>query len=306
MHVSRLARFAAPALVSLPKHRTRGAGLAAAASITGAAFLCSSVVSADEKSAGPLSPAEFRAFTVRNVQALSHNTSRIVLDLPADQSLQLSIASCVVIRAPGVGEEGKDVIRPYTPVTTNRDLGHFDFVIKKYRNGKSSGYVTSLRPGDKLEVKGPFVKIQYSPNWKKHVGMIAGGTGITPMFQVLKEALENPADQAQYTLVFGNTTEGDILLKPELDALAAKHSNFKVHYIVSKPSATWTGLTGHINADIIKKYMPDPTDSESIVFVCGPPPMVKAISGDKKGQDQGELAGALKDLGYQAANVFKF
>jgi cytochrome-b5 reductase len=93
----------------------------------------SSVASANE---APLSPQEFRAFNVRSVESISHNTSKIVLDLPEGQALQLPVASCVVIKAPGVGDEGKDVIKPYTPTTTNRDAGHFDFVIKKYPNGK--------------------------------------------------------------------------------------------------------------------------------------------------------------------------
>jgi predicted ferric reductase len=38
--------------------------------------------------------------------------------------------------------------------------------------------------GDKVEVKGPFPKIAYTANMKKKIGMIAGGTGITPMLQV--------------------------------------------------------------------------------------------------------------------------
>jgi cytochrome-b5 reductase len=164
-----------------------------------------------------------------------------------------------------------------------------------------------LKTGDKLEVKGPFVKIQYSPNWKKNVGMLAGGTGITPMFQIIKEALENPADKTNYTLVFANISEEDILLKHELDQLAAAHSNFKVHYVLEKPPAGWTGSVGYITADTIKQFMPAASDAESIVLVCGPPPMMKAISGDKKSpQDQGELVGILKDLGYNSAGVFKF
>lgn len=255
----------------------------------------------------PLSPAQFRPFTVRNVDKISHNTWRISLQLPHDQSLQLPVASCVVIRAPGIGEEGKDVIRPYTPVTTNRDFGHFDFVIKRYPQGKASVYTTNLQPGDKLEVKGPYMKLEYSPNWKKHVGMLAGGSGITPMFQIIKEALANEEDKTQYTLVYGNVTESDILLKEELDGLAAKHPNFKVHYVLQQAPEGWSGSVGYITADIIKSWIPAPSEENSIVLVCGSPSMMKSLSGDKKGpSDQGPLTGILKDLGYSEAQVFKF
>jgi hypothetical protein len=70
----------------------------------------------------PLHPAEWRAFKVRAVEKVSHNTSKISFELPQGKSLEMPIASCVVIKAPGV-DDGKDAVRPYTPVTTNRDLG---------------------------------------------------------------------------------------------------------------------------------------------------------------------------------------
>jgi len=54
----------------------------------------------------------------------------------------------------------------------------------------------------------------------KAIGMIAGGTGITPMLQVLHEVLDNPADTTQVSLVFANVTEEDIMLRKELDGLA--------------------------------------------------------------------------------------
>jgi cytochrome-b5 reductase len=53
--------------------------------------------------------------------------------------------------------------------------------------------------------------------------MVAGGTGITPMLQVIEEVLRNPADKTTLSLVFGNVTADDILLKSRIDALAAKH-----------------------------------------------------------------------------------
>ena len=43
------------------------------------------------------------------------------------------------------------------------------------------------------------------------------------------------------------------------------------------------------------------------VQVCGPPPMMKAISGDKaQDKSQGPLEGTLKDCGYTESQVYKF
>merc|ERR1712070_1215537 len=84
-----------------------------------------------------------------------------------------------------------------------------------------------------IEVKGPFAKLRYYANMKKHIGMVAGGSGITPMLQILKEALRNPQDDTRFTLFFGNKTPDDILLREELKAMAAaSHGRLEIYFIV--------------------------------------------------------------------------
>ena len=59
--------------------------------------------------------------------------------------------------------------------------------------------------------------------------------------------------------------------------------------------------------ELLQKVIPGPKEENIKVFVCGPPGMYKAISGMKKSpQDQGELEGILKDLGYSKDQVYKF
>jgi cytochrome-b5 reductase len=89
-----------------------------------------------------------------------------------------------------------------------------------------------LAVGDSLEMKGPISKFAYTPNQWKAVGMIAGGTGITPMFQLIQEILSNPRDRTEIRLVYANRTPGDILLRAQLEALAAVNPQFKVLYTV--------------------------------------------------------------------------
>jgi len=86
-----------------------------------------------------------------------------------------------------------------------------------------SKHFAHMKAGDTLECKGPIVKLENKPNMKTSIGMVAGGTGITPMLQVIEEVLRNPEDKTTLSLVFGNVTADDILLKSRIDALAAKH-----------------------------------------------------------------------------------
>jgi cytochrome-b5 reductase len=73
-------------------------------------------------------------------------------------------------------------------------------------------------------------------------GMIAGGTGVTPMYQVAAAILKDPQDSTRISLLFGNLTADDILIKQELDALAAAHpKRFSVYYVLNTPPANWAG-----------------------------------------------------------------
>jgi len=65
--------------------------------------------------------------------------------------------------------------------------------------------------------------------------------------------------------------------------------------------------SGHITKELLQKVIPSPSESNIKVFVCGPPGLYKAISGNKKSpSDQGELDGMLKELGYSKEQVYKF
>ena len=74
-----------------------------------------------------------------------------------------------------------------------------------------SQHIHSLKVNDRLSLKGPLPKYQWEANKHDHIGLIAGGTGITPMFQLARQIFKNPEDKTKVTLVFGNVNEDDIL-----------------------------------------------------------------------------------------------
>ncbi|CAL0307130.1 unnamed protein product [Lupinus luteus] len=256
-----------------------------------------------------LVPDKWVEFKLQDTARVSHNTQLFRFSFDPTKKLGLDIASCVVTRAPlGQDAEGKPkyVIRPYTPISDPESQGYFDLLIKVYPEGKMSQYFASLKPGDVVEVKGPIEKLRYTPNLKKHIGMIAGGTGITPMLQVIEAVLKNPDDKTQISLIYANVSPDDILLKQKLDVLAASHPNLKVFYTVDNPTKNWRGGAGYISKDVVVKGLPSPSD-DTLILVCGPPGMMKHISGEKaKDWTQGELSGVLKEAGYTEDMVYKF
>lgn len=165
-----------------------------------------------------------------------------------------------------------------------------------------------MAPGQRLDFKGPIPKYPWSPNKHEHITLIAGGTGITPMYQLIRTIFKNPEDQTKVSLIYGNVTEDDILLKKELEEIENNYPNrFRVFYTLDNPPPSWSYGKGFITKELLKTVVPDPKSGNIKIFVCGPPGLYNAVSGNKKSpQDQGELTGILKELGYTKDQVFKF
>ncbi len=171
-----------------------------------------------------------------------------------------------------------------------------------------SEHIHDMSPGDKLEMKGPIPKYPWQANKHNHIALIAGGTGITPMWQLARAIAKNPEDKTKVTLIFANVTKEDILLKKELDQLESdKPDQFRAFYVLDNPPEGWKQGKGHVTKDLLKEIIPGPKEENIKVFVCGPPGMYKAISGAKKSPaEQGELTGYLSELGYDQSQVYKF
>ncbi|XP_029678695.1 NADH-cytochrome b5 reductase 3-like [Formica exsecta] len=230
---------------------------------------------------------------------ISHDTRRFRFGLPTpDHILGLPIGQHIHLTAK-IGEEV--VIRSYTPVSSDDDHGYVDLVIKVYfknvhpkfpEGGKLSQYLENMEIGDTIDFRGPSGRLVYKGNGKisikiyrkeppmeynvKKIVMLAGGTGITPMLQLIRAIIKDPTDETQTSLLFANQTEKDILLRDELDDIAEKHPNkLKLWYTLDTSSEGWFYSTGYINTDMIEKHM-FPPSSDTIVLMCGPPPMINS------------------------------
>jgi cytochrome-b5 reductase len=229
-------------------------------------------------------------------EEITHDTRRFRFELPSSEHiLGLPIGQHIHLSAQ---IDGELVIRSYTPVTSDDDKGFVDLVVKVYKKnvhpkfpdgGKMSQYLDEMQIGDKIAFRGPSGKIQYLGNGKfsikklrkdppmiynvKKVNMVAGGSGITPMLQIINEVLKKN-DQTQLALLYANQTEDDILLRDDIDVLAAKYQDrFKVWYTIDRATPTWKFSVGFVNDAMIKDNLYAPA-SDVLNVMCGPPPMI--------------------------------
>ncbi|NXS00607.1 NB5R3 reductase, partial [Oxylabes madagascariensis] len=199
--------------------------------------------------------------------------------------------------------DGALVIRPYTPVSSDDDKGFVDLVVKVYfrgvhpkfpDGGKMSQYLDSLKIGDTIDFRGPSGLLVYKGKGKagkfairpekkaepvtktvKYVGMIAGGTGITPMLQIIRAIIKDKDDPTICQLLFANQTEKDILLRSELDEIQAQNpSRFKCWYTLDTAPENWDYSQGFVNQDMIRDHLPPP-QNDVLILMCGPPPMIQ-------------------------------
>ncbi|CAF2332768.1 unnamed protein product [Rotaria sp. Silwood2] len=235
-------------------------------------------------------------FSLSHKENISHDTRLFRFQLPSPKHvLGLPIGQHIYLTAHINGELVK---RPYTPTTSDDNQGYFDLVIKVYSHGKMTQYLDKFSIGQTIEVSGPSGNLIYKDNGLfdirprkpdpfvtrriHRLGLIAGGTGITPMYQILNEILKEQTSivpggrvDIKIWLLFANQTEQDILLRDELELLAASNSDrFKIWYTIDRESEEWKYSKGFINEDMLREHMPPPGD-DVLICICGPPPMIK-------------------------------
>jgi len=179
-------------------------------------------------------------------------------------------------------------------------------VIERFPDGgKMSQYFGGLIVGDSVNLSGPFGLVEYKGEglftWKgksfrcSNVGMIAGGTGITPMLQVISAIIKDPKDTTKVSLLYANQTEEDILVRKELEDIAAAHPDrFKIWYTLDRPAENWKYSKGFISKELISAHFP-PAGDDTVILMCGPPPMIKFA-----------CVPNLTDLGYNPASQIVF
>lgn len=174
-------------------------------------------------------------------------------------------------------------------------------MVKHYPNGKASTHLHSLSPGDTLTFAATLKAFPWTPNKFSQVYLIAGGAGITPIYQLIQGILNNPNDQTKINLVFGVNTEQDLLLRNELEGYKKRFPDrFNYVYTVSHPQEKESSLRkGYVTEELLRGVMGS-AEKDTRVFVCGPPGMEEALVGSRKSP------GILDRLGFSKDQIYKF
>ena len=289
--------------------------------------------------------ADFMPLKLAGVVDYNHDTKIFEFGLPEGQSLNLPVCACILLKGKTAdGEDAvrpytpmsdNSMLGKFQLLIKTYEQG----VVSKYVHGLSIGDEVEFKhiPFN-VKIQHPFkAQIIDAGGPVSTVSMLCGGTGIVrrpppqlphaavmkqpirvqltvwlcacvqaPMYQALQRVLDDPADSTVVTLLYGSKTEPDILLRSELDALAAKHpAQLKLHYILSADAPEgWAGESGFIDEEKIARLCPGPAD-DTLVFVCGVPPMYEALCGPR-GEAELPDGTVLKKLGCTQEMVSKF
>jgi Na+-transporting NADH:ubiquinone oxidoreductase subunit F len=145
--------------------------------------------------------------------------------------------------------------------------------------GIMSSYTFNMKPGDKINVFGPFGEF-FAKESEAEMIFVGGGAGMAPMRSHIFDQLRRLKSQRKISFWYGARSLRELFYKEDYDQLAAENDNFDWHVALSdpQPEDKWNGHTGFIHNVLLKEYLnehPAPEDCE--YYMCGPPMMNQAV-----------------------------
>lgn len=158
--------------------------------------------------------------------------------------------------------------RPYS-ISSNPETAALDLTIRCRDRDYAPRFLLDLaRQGIRLTTSGPEGHFRYEPLVDgDELVFLAGGSGITPFMSMLRSlALRGFPQRVQ--LVYGTKDLGDTIFLQELKDLQKRHKRFSLHLVVSEPSSGFRGLSGFLDADMIRRCV-GRVDGK-MFYLCGP------------------------------------
>lgn len=171
--------------------------------------------------------------------------------------------------APGeIGDELRLNVRAMPPSDQGREAPW----------GRGSTYLFSQRPGDRIQVRGPYGMFCHTGSTREKI-FIGGGAGMAPLRSIIVDLLRNRASSARISYWYGARTRRELFYREDFEQLAREFRNFSWHVALSDVASEdeWDGSQGYIHQVVHDVYLnrhPDPRSCE--YYLCGPPAMLTA------------------------------
>jgi ring-1,2-phenylacetyl-CoA epoxidase subunit PaaE len=178
--------------------------------------------------------------------------------------------------------DGEELRRSYS-ICSSYYENELRVAIKKVKDGRVSTHIfNNLKAGDAVEVMTPMGNFYTEMNAgnKKTYVLFAGGSGITPMFSIMKTVLKDEP-QSRIILFYGNNDESSIIFKKQIEELGVKNADRLniIHVLNAAPAHHPDLLKGMMtkekNMELIKNYVDTAVPAE--YFICGPGVMMDNV-----------------------------
>ncbi|MBE7162178.1 MAG: 1,6-dihydroxycyclohexa-2,4-diene-1-carboxylate dehydrogenase [Williamsia herbipolensis] len=203
--------------------------------------------------------------TVTAVDRLSPTTVRLAVAAPAGAGIAFLPGQYVNIAVPG-----SDETRSYS-FSCPSGSDELEFLIKLIPGGLMSRWLDTAAVGDEISFTGPNGSF-FLREAERPALLLAGGTGLAPVLSILR-TLARDRDPRPVHLVYGVSTDDDLVELDALEELTALLPSFTFEFCVSDPNTT-AAHRGHVTSLIRPEHL---NDGDVAVYLCGPPPMVESV-----------------------------
>ena len=173
-------------------------------------------------------------------------------------------------------EDGYQAERSYS-IASASDGTRVALTVQRLEDGEVSPYLTDeLRPGDKIELRGPiggyFV---WEPSEGGPLVLVAGGSGIVPLMAMIRTRAAAD-DDTETRLLYSTRSQGDVIYRDELERLSGNGLTV-VHTLTDSQPPGWTSYARRVDAGMLAEVTPAPAERPRF-YVCGPTPFVEAVA----------------------------
>lgn len=197
-------------------------------------------------------------FTATVLENKKLTSDVILFSLSAPKGFSFLAGQFITLRV----EKGEEFrLKSYSVLNPPSDKGKVDLCIKLVDGGFASEVLKKAKKGDTFQIKGPLGHFVFEEDDKnKEIWMIGGGTGVAPLYCMLKEHLPHNKNK-KFTLVFSVKEKKDLFLHDEFQQLARKYPNFS--YIPTLTREKWAGAMGRA-----QEHLPDRVENKTF-YICG-------------------------------------